>query len=123
MAFGQARAGFIGDQGTVTKGGSRQTEGAIEQNLPGGGFEKIFAADDFRDPHCRVIHDHGELVRRGIVVPPDDEIAEVFAGDELLRAAMTVHERDSFAVGNAEAIVGRSCRVNVASCKLSSGRA
>src|SRR6266542_6768644 len=101
----------------MIKGGSSQPEGAVEQYLPGGGFEQVLPADDFRDLHRGIIHDHGEVVSGGVIMPPDNEIAEVSARNELLRAVVAVHEGDVFAVGNAEAEVGAGCRLKVESCR------
>jgi hypothetical protein len=122
VAFGKPDAGFIRDQRTMIKARNSEAEGSVEQDLPGRGFKEIFATDNLRDPHRGIVHDDGELIRRGVVVPPDDEIAEVPAGDELLRAAVRVHEGNCFAVGDEEAPVGTSCGLNVASCKLGLAR-
>ena len=92
MAFGKTNAGFVGRQRTVIKVWRLQPERAVKQKLTGRGQKQISAPDDFGDSHRGVVRDHGELLRRHIVVPPDHEIAKIFAGDELLRSEMAVHE-------------------------------
>src|ERR1017187_8195999 len=79
-----------------------QTERAVQENLAGGGLEQILAADDFGDLHRRVVHYDRQLVSRNIIVPPDDEIAKIFSGDELLRAAVAIDEGNCFPVRHPE---------------------
>ncbi len=105
MALGEALAVVVHDERAVEPGGDGITEGAIEQNLAGSGFEQVGAADDFGDAHGVVIDDAGELVAGQAVAPPDDEVAEVNAAGEGLRAEVLVVEGDDFAVRNAEAPV------------------
>lgn len=50
-----------------------------------------------------IIHHTGQLIRRDAIVPPDNKIAEVFTGDEALKAARAVDKRNFFAIGNAKA--------------------
>jgi hypothetical protein len=87
VAFGEAGAGGVFDQRAVTELRSGQAEGAIQQQLARGGAQQVFAANHFRDAHGGVIHHDGQLVRGRIVETPDNEVAKVLAGDELLRAA------------------------------------
>ena len=103
VAFGEAGAAFIQHQGAVKESRRGQTERAVEQELAGGGNEQVGTAHDFGDLHRGVIGDAGELVGGHVVVTPDNEIAEVASGDELLRAKIAVGEGDGFAIGNAEA--------------------
>lgn len=105
VTFGEAFTIGTGDQRAVIPGRRFQFQGAIQQNLPRRGLEEIGAADDFSDPHGGVIDDAGELVGRHTVAPPDEEIAEVAARNELLRTEMVIVNGDDFAVGNAEAPV------------------
>ena len=102
VAFGKTNAGFVGHQRTVIKVWRLQAERAVKQKLTGRGQKEISAADDFGDSHRGVVHDHGELVRRHIVVPPDDEIAEIFSRHELLRSELAIGEGNDLAVGDAE---------------------
>ena len=102
MAFGQADSLFVRHQRAVIELGRRHPERAIQQQLPGGGREQIGAAHHLGDPHRRVVHHDRKLVSRNAIVPPDDEIAEVLARDELLRPAMAVSERNPLAVRHAE---------------------
>jgi len=86
----------------------RQIQSAVEQELAGGGFEQVFAADDFGDAHGGVIHDDGELIRGDVVVPPDDEVAEVLPGNQLLGAVTTVCERNDLPIRHLKPPVGLS---------------
>ena|SRR5436309_1359869 len=85
-----------------------QLKSAVEKELASGGFEEVFTADDFSDLDGGIVHDHGELIGRKIIVTPGDKITEVFAGDELARAVVGVGEGDYFAVGDKEAVVNPS---------------
>lgn len=105
VAFGQANTGCVGDEGAVEPGGTREAEGALEEDLAGGGLEQVGSANNLGDAHGFVVGYAGELVAGHAVATPDDEVAEVDAGDEALRAEVEVEELDGFAVGHAEAPV------------------
>src|SRR5437867_11950240 len=98
MALGEPDAACVGHQGTVKEGGRGKAERAIEQKLPRGGCEQIGAADDFRDSHGGIVHHNRELIGGNIVVPPNDEIAEISSGNEVLLALATIHETNDLAV-------------------------
>ena len=121
MAFGEASAGGVGHQVAVIKRGRGEAERAIEEQLAGSGGEEVRAAHDFGDAHGGVIHNDGELIGGDVIVTPDDEIAEMFAGDKLLRAELGVGEGDGFAIGNAEAPVEGG--IWNAECRISRGAA
>jgi hypothetical protein len=53
--------------------------------------------------HGGIIHNHRELIGRHVIVPPHDEITEIFARDKVLLAVVAIDERNGFAIGNAEA--------------------
>jgi len=110
VALGETTAGFIGHQRAMIKSGWLEGKGAVEQELAGGGFEEVRAAHDLGDAHGVVVNSDGELVGGKVVALPDDEIAEIPAGDELLRAEVPVVEGDGFAVGNAESPTERGRR-------------
>lgn len=103
VAFGQTDAGVVGHQGTVVKLRRLFAEGAVKQELAGGADEQVGAADNFGDAHSDIVHDAGKLIGGNVVIAPDDKVAEVAPRNELLRAAVSVAERDDFAVGYAEA--------------------
>ncbi len=107
VAFGEALAGVVGHERAVIKGGSRNAEGAEEEELAESGFDEVGAADDFGDVEIRVVDGGSKLVAGHVVFPPDEEIAEVAAGDGALRAEMVIVEDEFFVVGNTEAPVGR----------------
>ena len=105
VAFGEALAVVVEHERGVVVGGSGVAEGADEEQLAKGGADEIGAADDFGDAEFGVVDGAGELVAGGVVFAPDEEVAEVTAGDGALRAAAGVVEMDFFAVGDAEAPV------------------
>jgi len=86
VALGEASTFAIDDQTAVEPCRILKAERAVEQDLARGGLEQIRAADDFGDAHGCVIGDAGELVARDAITAHDDEVAEVLAGDEALRA-------------------------------------
>ena len=69
-----------------------EIQSAIQEKLSRSAHEQIGAANDFRDFHCGIVRDTRKLIRRNIIRTPDDEIAEVFSRDELLRAEMAVEK-------------------------------
>lgn len=82
VALGQADAVPVGEEMGVEVGGRWEVEGALEEELAGGGFEEIAAADYFGDVCVGVVDDTGQLVAGEAVLTPDEEVAEVFAGYE-----------------------------------------
>jgi hypothetical protein len=105
VALGEAGAVFVGEQTGVKVGRSGEVKGALEEDLAGGGFEQVAAADYFGNVGVGVIDDAGELIAGETVLSPDKEVAEVFAGGEGLWAEIFVLEADCLAVRNAEAVV------------------
>ena len=55
MAFGEADAVFVGEELGVEVGGCGEVEGVLQEDLAGGGFEEVAAADYFGDVHGCVI--------------------------------------------------------------------
>lgn len=111
MAFGETLAMFVAHQFAVEEGGRFEAERAVEEQLAGGGEEEVGAAHDFGDLHGVVVGDAGELVRRKIVVTPEDKIAEGAASDEGLRTEGEVSEMNCFTIRNTEAPVDAgACR-------------
>ena len=102
VTFGKADAGFIQHQRAMKESRRLEPKRTMEQDLSSGGFEQIRSADNFRDLHGSIVNNTGELIRRHIVVPPDDEIAKILSGNKRLRPEMTVAEGNGFAVGNVE---------------------
>jgi len=70
----------------------RHVERAVEQKLPRSGNKQIGSTNHFGNPHRGVIDNHGELIGRHAIVPPDYEITEVFSCDERLWAKRTIIE-------------------------------
>ena len=102
VAFGQANAVLIGQQRAVKEGWSGQAESTVEEQLPSGGPEQVLPPNHLGDVHGRIIHHHGQLVRRQVIVTPDHEISEVSPGAKPLSSAAAVLEGDHFAVRNPE---------------------
>jgi hypothetical protein len=105
MSLCEAAAIVVDNELAVEPGGEREAEGAVQENLSGGGLEQVGAADDFRDAHEVIVDDAGELVAGDAVATPDDEVAEVDACGEAQRAQVLVVEGDDLAVGDTEAPV------------------
>ena len=103
VPFRQPLAVFVTHQLAVEKFRRRKTKRAIQQNLPRGADEQIRAAHDFGNVHRRIVHRARKLIRRHAVAAPDDKIAKVFSGDELLRAKIFIVKGNGFAIRHAEA--------------------
>src|SRR5436190_1459677 len=106
MALGEAPAGCVFYQWAMIKCWWGQAQSSVEEELSGSGFEEVFAADHFGNFHGGVIDYHSELVRRNIIVSPDDEVTEVAAGDETLGTEVEIREADFFAVRDQKTPVG-----------------
>ena len=102
MALGEAHSVLIPHQFAVIVPGYRQAQGSIQQNLAGGGFQQVGAADDFSDLHGGIIDYYGQLIGGDIIFSPDDEVAEIFAGHQLLRTQVQINERNFFSIGDAK---------------------
>ena len=59
VAFGEADAVLVGEELGVEVGGRGEVEGALEEDLAGGGFEEVAAADNFGDLRIGVVDDAG----------------------------------------------------------------
>ena len=55
VALGEADAVLVGEELGVEVGGRGEVEGALEEDLAGGGFEEVAAADYFGDLHVCVV--------------------------------------------------------------------
>jgi hypothetical protein len=105
VALGEAGAVLVGEEVSVEVGGRGEVEGALEEELAGGGLEQVAATDYFGDLGVSVVDYTGELVAGEAVLSPDQEVSEVFARGERLWAEVLVFEADRFVVGDAEAVV------------------
>ncbi len=76
-----------------------------------GALDEVGAAHDFGDAEFEIVDDGGELVARGVVLAPDEEVAEGRAGDGGARPEGGVVERERLAVGDAKTPVHRDRRV------------
>ena len=66
----------------MVEGGRSQGKRTVEQKLAGSGEQQISAANDFADLHGGIIDNNGELIRRNIVMTPNDKVSEVATGDK-----------------------------------------
>ena len=57
VALGETDAAIVGEKRGVEVGGSGEVEGSLEEDLAGGGFEKVAAANYFGDLRGGVV-DH-----------------------------------------------------------------
>ena len=105
VAFGETLAAVVEHERGVVVGGGGVAEGADEEQLAKGALDEIGAADDFGDAEFGIVDGAGELVAGHVVFAPDEEVAEIAAGDGVLRAEAGVVEGDGLAVGDAEAPV------------------
>src|SRR5581483_1220728 len=88
VPLGEALPCFIHHQITMIKLRRFQTERAIQEQLPGGGFQQVGAAYHFGDFHFRIIHCDRKLIRGHIISTPDNEVPKVLSRGELLIAEM-----------------------------------
>ena len=88
-----------------------QTERLVEQDLPRGVRDVIFASNHVRDLHRGVINDDGEVVRRAAVRSQDDRIA-YHPGFERDLTAHQVAKRDVLSDGDRKAERGRLSRAD-----------
>ncbi len=70
--------------------------------MTSGRGQQVFAADNFSDLHGVIVGDDRQLVRRKSILAPNDEVAEVAAGDALDAAHSQIGEDDRLLVGHAE---------------------
>lgn len=98
VTFGEADALVVGEELGVEVFGSGEIEGALEEDLAGGGFEEVPAADYFGDSSVGVVDYTGELVAGKGVLSPDEEVAEIFSSGEGMGAEVFVFEADDSAV-------------------------
>jgi hypothetical protein len=59
VAFGEANAVLVSEELGVEVDGGGEIEGALEEDLAGGGFEEIAAADYFGDLGVGIVDDAG----------------------------------------------------------------
>ena len=88
----------IPDEIAVIVAGRLVSEGSKNQKLASGRFQKIGAANDFRDLHQSIVHGYGELIGRHVVPPPYDEVPKILRCDKALRTEVQVGESDGFAI-------------------------
>jgi hypothetical protein len=55
VAFGEPDAVPVGEKAGVEVGGRGEAQGSLQEDLAGGGFEEVAAADYFGDAHGRVV--------------------------------------------------------------------
>jgi len=103
MALGEAFAAVVEHQRAVVKRRGGMTQGTEQQQLTEGGFHEVGAAHDLGDAHGGVVDDSGELVAGHIILPPDEEVAEIAAmsvymggGPALMYAADAMRAFDQF---------------------------
>src|SRR5262245_39648717 len=87
-----------------------QVQRSIEKQLTSSRFEQVFATDHFCDSHCGIINNDRQLIGGNIVMPPNNEIAKVLAGDELPKTIVTIKEGNRLAIWHTEAPVAFQAR-------------
>ena len=95
MPLRQPHSRLIAHQIAVKIIRRRQPQRPKQKNLPRRRLQQIRAAHDFGDPHRRIVHHHRQLIRRHIVAPPNNEVAEVAPRNKPLRPEMQVRQNKS----------------------------
>ena len=116
MALREPLARRVGDQVRVIEARRTPTQRLINQQLPKCGEKQIRAAHDFRDRHPRVIRNYRQLISRHVVFSPDNEIAEIVAGDGALCSKALIGELQCFRIRHAKAPVVPRGRIELADC-------
>src|SRR5262245_51222177 len=75
--LGESLAVFVAHQRAMKKGWRGAAQCEVQQQLPRGGSQQIFAAHYLADLHRVIVVDYGQLVTRIAVFPPDDEVAKI----------------------------------------------
>lgn len=102
VALGESAAVLIDGQLAVIPGRVWVTEGAVEEDLAGCGYQQVGPSDDLGDVHGEIVGDAGELVAWNLVATPDEEVTEVEPSGEGLKAEVGVVEFDDFSVRDAK---------------------
>ncbi len=76
VAFCEALAGCVEDEGVVVVGGFGEGEEGLEEAVDVGGGEEVVATGDEGDVLEGVVDDHGEVVGGGDVLAGKDDVAE-----------------------------------------------
>jgi cytokinin riboside 5'-monophosphate phosphoribohydrolase len=105
VSFGESLPLLIRNEWAVIQAGCGRIECPPQQNLAEGRFNQIRAANDLGDGQISVVDGGGELVARQVILPPDEEVAEVSTRHGGLLTERLVDEIDRFAVGHPEAPV------------------
>src|ERR1043165_8991142 len=100
MSLRQSHPSIICNQGAMEELWRRQIQSLVKQQLPGGGFEQIFATNNFGDAHGGIVHNNGKLIGRQTIMTPNDEITKVAACDEFVRPRATINKRDRFVISD-----------------------
>lgn len=99
VAFAEALAFLIAEEGEVAEGGWGEAQEAMEVDLLGDGEEEVAPTDDFGDAHECVIDDYCQLIGPGAIGAAKDEVATMGSQVDALGAVMEIGESDFF-VGN-----------------------
>src|SRR5215471_20608064 len=102
MPLRQPYARVIAYQVAVIEVRSRKPERSVKKNLPCSGRQEVRTPHDFGNPHSRIVDDHGQLVSRNIIAPPNDEVSKITPSDQALWAEMHIGEANPLAVGHSK---------------------
>ena len=109
MALGQTNVSVVAQQGAMEILGRRGAQGVEEQKLTRCALQQVGAAYDFGNFHGSIVNRNRELIRGYIVTPPNNEVAEILAGDETLWALPEIVELEQFVIGHLKSPI-HSCR-------------
>lgn len=79
----------------------RQTERALQLNLPGGAFQEIRAAHHVGNLLCAIVNNHRQLIGNDAVAAPDHDVAET-AQRKLACTLQTIFEAHGLGIGDSK---------------------
>ena len=100
MTLCESHSLFIPDQRAMVEGGSLPSQSAEKQQLTKRRAYEIRPSHHFSDGEQGIIHHARKLVAGQSVFPPDQEVAEVPAGDSGLGALSAIVEGQLLSVRN-----------------------
>ena len=100
MPFRETFTAFVADQLAVIKRRRVPTKRPIKQKLSRRGDEQIRAPHHLRDLHRMIVNHTGQLVGGQIIVPPQNEIAEIAPATVFLWTETTINAINALPVRN-----------------------
>ena len=92
MPLGKTLAFVIRNERTMVIRRLGESECTLEQQLASSRTQEIGSTNYFRYPHCSIVDDNCQLIGGNIVAAPDDEVAKITSGHELLHSEVVISE-------------------------------